>query len=334
MEGEKHPIISFIVPVYNFERYIAACIKSIQNQSIDNIEIIIINDGSTDNSRAVIDSLSSSDERIKAFHMINAGVSASRNVGLKHAQGDYIVFVDADDYLTSDYSEYMLSLIEGNKADFALSLNCFTKDGEKDVEKDTVRILSNIEGATLLLSPRVIVGCWNKIFRRSFLEKNGLKFSTSLFYGEGLHFITRAALLSNRVVTGLKKVYGYRRNNYSSPTSKYDIEKFRNGLKSIDEIAELIKSDDRALLKMLAYHRCQFYMGAIVRTKSAGRDKEFKIEYYTWLKCLRRSFLDFMWAKNISWYKKSLLFGTVLSPAIMSKFDDLRRRRIAHNSIN
>ena len=76
------------------------------------------------------------------------------------------------------------------------------------------------------------------------------------------------------------------------------------------------------------------YNDKVVLTPQEILDKEFKIEYYTWLKCLRRSFLDFMWAKNISWYKKSLLFGTVLSPAIMSKFDDLRRRRIAHNSIN
>lgn len=185
----KNVLVSIIIPCYNIEKYVEKCITSISNQTHNNIQIILVDDGSTDNTPEILDRLAVSDERMQVIHTKNAGVSAARNLGLEIACGNYIVFVDGDDYLSPDYVEYMLSLSNICDADFVLSSNCFTKEKESQIEEDSVKSLTSAQATALLLSPRVIVGCWNKMFKSSFIVKHELKFSSSLFYGEGLYFI-------------------------------------------------------------------------------------------------------------------------------------------------
>ena len=217
----NRPLVSFIIPSYNFASYIEGCVDSILCQSYDDIEVIIVNDGSTDNSKEVIDKIVAKDKRVIAIHKKNEGVSIARNTGLKVCSGDYCVFVDADDYLAPDYAEYMLRLVRETGGEFCMSLDCFTKQGEQQTSNEIVTSYSPEDATTLLLSPRVIVGSWNKIFKKSFLQDNNLWFSSDLFYGEGLHFITSAAQCASCVGVGNRKVYYYRRNNYASATSKF-----------------------------------------------------------------------------------------------------------------
>ncbi len=94
--------ISFIVPIYNVEKYIYQCVRSIMDQSYHNIEIILVNDGSPDKSGKIIDRLAKTDERIKVVHQKNAGVSAARNAGLAAAVGEYVLFIDGDDYVEKE----------------------------------------------------------------------------------------------------------------------------------------------------------------------------------------------------------------------------------------
>lgn len=204
---EKNAIISFIVPCYNVEQYIEKCILSIANQTIKDIEIIPIDDGSPDNTGKILDRLANGDSRIKVIHKQNAGVSAARNSGLDVATGEYIVFVDGDDYLAPDYVDYMLKLAYKNDSDFVMSQNCYTQENEPQISKDTIKTMSPSEATALLISPRVIVGCWNKMFKREFINNSALSFSTTLFYGEGLTFITKASQLANSVTVGNRKVY-------------------------------------------------------------------------------------------------------------------------------
>ena len=169
-------------------------------------------------------------------HTQNEGVSAARNRGIASSSGKYLVFVDGDDYLSSDFIEYMMSLVRETNAEFCFSTSCFTKKNEEQTKNDSIKILSPADATALLLSPRVIVGCWNKIYKKSLIDKYQLRFSTDLFYGEGLNFITSAAQNSLKVGVGNRKVYYYRRNNEMSATSKFNIEKFRNGEKAIEII--------------------------------------------------------------------------------------------------
>ena len=135
------------------------------------IEVIVVNDGSTDKTSEIADRLKNKDNRVVVIHNPNKGVSASRNDGLQKSSGDYIVFVDADDFLAVDYIDYMLTMANTTDSDFCLSKNCYTKINEKQVDDDTVEVLSPADAIALLLSPRVIVGCWNKIFKKEFLLK-------------------------------------------------------------------------------------------------------------------------------------------------------------------
>ena len=104
-------MISFIVPVYNAEQYLKACIESLLHQTEQDIELVLVDDGSTDNSLNVIASFQ--DPRIKLFQQAHAGQSAARNLGLQHAQGEFIAFVDADDTIAPDWCEQHLAAIEG-----------------------------------------------------------------------------------------------------------------------------------------------------------------------------------------------------------------------------
>ena len=115
--------ISFIVPIYNVEKYIYQCVRSIMDQSYHNIEIILVNDGSPDKSGKIIDRLAKTDERIKVVHQKNAGVSAARNAGLAAAVGEYVLFIDGDDYVEKEYAQYFFNLINNSNADMAVSLN-------------------------------------------------------------------------------------------------------------------------------------------------------------------------------------------------------------------
>ena len=114
-------LISVVVPVYNVEKYIDRCLNSIINQTYRKLEIIIVNDGSTDNSRKIIDKFSKMDSRIIVIDKNNGGLSEARNVGINAATGDYITFIDSDDFVSYDYIEYLYSLIEKYKVKVASS---------------------------------------------------------------------------------------------------------------------------------------------------------------------------------------------------------------------
>ena len=247
--------ISFIVPCYNVERYIEQCINSIATQSVKEIEIIPVDDGSPDGTGKILDILAAKDARIKVIHKKNEGVSAARNSALEIAIGEYVVFVDGDDYIAPDYASYMLMMAQKDDADFVLSKNWFTREGQSQVEHDHIETITAAQATALLLSLRVIVGSHNKMYRNSFLDKNKLRFSTSLFYGEGLNFITKAAQLANRVTMGERMVYYYRRNNEVSATTKYNILKYRNGEAALDKIADELLVKDADVLLMMALHK-------------------------------------------------------------------------------
>lgn len=125
------PLISVIIPVYNVEKYIDKCIDTVCNQSYQNYEIILVDDGSTDSSRKKCDTYLKKDKRIKVFHKHNGGLSDARNYGVRKSNGDYIVFVDADDYVSRDYLEDLYRLLYAYKADVAVMRLCAVTEHRK-----------------------------------------------------------------------------------------------------------------------------------------------------------------------------------------------------------
>ncbi len=332
--GALKLLISIIIPAYNAETYIEKCLSSILEQTYANIEVIVVDDGSIDKTGRFLDDISKQDSRVRVAHQENAGVSAARNSGIELSTGEYLVFIDADDYLAQDYIAYMLCLVEKTGADFCLSKCCFTKSREKQTEEEYIETLSSEDATALLLSSEVIVGCWNKIFKRSLLEVHNLRFSKDLFYGEGLSFITTATQLSSCVGVGNRKVYYYRRNNEASATTKFDIQKLYNGEKALKSIKKQLTIDSSKVNTMLNLHLCIFALGAIVRIKANHLEKKYSSDYKRWKLYLRRNVMKFAFVPEISLYRKLLLLGGCASPWLMMKLDTIRRKRISDNSVD
>ena len=322
-------LVSIIIPAYNVEKYIEECVLSCMKQSYTNIEILIVDDGSLDNTPAIIDRLAIQDDRVIPVHQKNKGVSAARNAGIKVSKGEYLIFVDGDDYIALDFVEYLLGMVEKTDAELCLSMHFFTRRGEQQVQKDNIQVLNPIKATTLLLSPRIIVGSVNKIYKKSVLEEYNLEFLTNLFYGEGLFFYTTFSQLCNKIGVGSRKIYYYRRNNYDSATTKFNINALINGDLAIDEIRKNLKLHDSCISLMLDLHKCLFNMGAVVRIKANHKEKE----YATFKAYLHKHALKFLFKREVPLYRKGLLIGTCISPSLMACLDSLRRKHIAANSV-
>ena len=148
------PQVSVIVPVYNTEKYLAQCVDSILAQTLRDIEVILVDDGSTDNSPAICDSYKSRDERIKVIHQQNKGLSAARNAGIRIASGKYIAFVDSDDFVDCKMYECMLHLAESENVPLVICTGFYYSD------KDTNRISKKSSCEVERTSSEELVNKW------------------------------------------------------------------------------------------------------------------------------------------------------------------------------
>lgn len=326
-------MVSVIIPVYKAEKYIRECLESLLRQSYADVEILVVIDGSPDGSAEIARSLAAQDARICVLDQENKGVSAARNLGLEHARGEYVTFIDADDYVAPDYVEYLLKLATEHEAEFALSRNAFTSKDQTDEPADRVYSLEATEAVAFLLSPRVIVGCWNKIYKRDFLEENHLRFSTELFYGEGLQFIVSAAKACNRLAVGSRRVYYYRRNNEASATTAFQIEKLKNGEKSLYVIKDQINMQDRKTSDAWELHYCTFCLGGMTKILASHTKKEYAEDYGRFKRYLRGHYWKLAFSSNVSAYRKMMLFGGYVSPWMMMRLNQARRKRIERASV-
>lgn len=246
-------LISIVVPVYNAEKYLEKCINSILNQSYTNIELVLVNDGSIDNSFQIMEKFSKADKRVVVISQKNSGVSAARNNGIKHSSGKYISFVDADDYIDCDYVEYLHNLIADEVAD--VSLTYFPKkisDVENNYEKNRINNqiekMSGIEASICMLSYKIVISSWNKMYKKELLDKYNILFNTNLSYGEGFDFVMSCFQHSNLVVASNKKIYNYRVDNPNSAMTSFKEKLVYGSLDAQESIKEkLIYKNDKIL---------------------------------------------------------------------------------------
>ena len=216
------PLISVIIPVYNVEQYIERCIRSVIVQTYKNLEIIVVDDGSTDNSGRICDKLAQEDNRIKVFHQSNGGVSAARNIGLREAHGEFIGFVDGDDFIDSDMYDYLYSLIKDNKAD--ISFCRFRHFGYPDVfsdddeEKGKFDVIYGKEAIyNFVKNKRHFKGyIWGAIYKKDITNF----FNETVKIYEDEIFKINCFLNSKFVVLGKEIKYNYCYNNLSLIRSK------------------------------------------------------------------------------------------------------------------
>lgn len=187
--------VSIVMPMYGVEKYIGKAIESVLNQSYHNWELLIINDGSTDNSRFIAESYACKDERIIILDKTNGGLSDARNYGLRFATGDFVHFFDSDDYLDADFYDTFLSHFEKEDSDVIISgytVDYFCSKAIRPAFNASID-LSN-QDAIDLSEDIVCVYlnfAWNKIYRKSFLEENALEFEKGLSRIEDAEFFSR-----------------------------------------------------------------------------------------------------------------------------------------------
>lgn len=186
--------ISIIVPVYNVEKYIRRCIDSLITQTFKSIEILLIDDGSKDNSGAICDEYALKDDRVKAIHKKNGGVSSARNVGLDNATGTYIMFCDPDDYVDPTWCEKMYSSVNADEVCFCVcGFNRVNIENEKiigtSIPSYPKETLSIDEALLFLYQTGLFRPVWNDIFSNQIIRENFLRFDESLTRNEDTAFV-------------------------------------------------------------------------------------------------------------------------------------------------
>ena len=217
---KEMPVVSVIVPVYKCEKYLKRCLNSILVQTITDWQAICIDDGSPDNSGKILDEYAAKDSRFVIVHKKNAGVSAARNDGIKKATGQYIHFLDADDFIDSDYYEQMINHAKQNNADMVVSGfvtdNKYTKPIVYKKSKQLVSVAQKVRGSFVLTDSYV----WRYLFKKDFVKKQKLKFDTNLIAQEDTLFVLDAIAAANKIVVVPNVAYHYMFNEDSALNSR------------------------------------------------------------------------------------------------------------------
>lgn len=240
----NQPLVSIILPVYNAQNHLARCVGSICAQTYRNIEIIILNDGSKDQSLPVCEEFRQKDPRILLVDKANSGVSDTRNLGLKLASGKYVEFVDSDDYLDPDFTERLVSAAEENEADFVIApYKMVIPAGASKPEQVLDKIQDELGVMSVARPPEVreygflpagvydkdtfalrlmdkpasyfYSVLWNKLYRRDILTSNDIQFVSEMRWAEDLVFNLRYIQYAERFVAIDKPGYYYVQNPQS-----------------------------------------------------------------------------------------------------------------------
>ncbi len=309
-------LYSIIIPVYNSEKYILDCVVSVQNQTYSNLDIILVDDGSTDSSRSIIEKLILNDNRMRYFYKSNGGVSSARNYGLNKARGEYISFIDSDDFISENYVESIMELIDNNIDMIALGHLRYN-----EISKTSVVVKHNFTNKTYTSNElkQIIIddGRFNGFtvasacavcFRMSILRENNILFDETVKYNEDGLFTSEYVLhCNNNIIINYSKAYYFYRFNNSSATQQIvenDVEyitsmdniikrlsiyihdsnnisvqiSYRKGTKALTKIISMIRNN--ISYNQIRYEMCNIeFRTSLKKIKFAGLNLSFKITY-------------------------------------------------------
>ncbi|MFL2100992.1 glycosyltransferase [Desemzia sp. FAM 23989] len=265
-------VFSIIVPVYNVEVYLEKCIESLINQTFRNIEILLIDDGSTDNSLKLCNEYSEKYNNIKVYHKSNGGLSDARNYGLIKASGNYVMFVDSDDYISLDACQRFYDVLMNEEFDIVTG-NCLRIEPDREIKQIFNQSVKNCEGKFFLekqLETRTFyaAACRN-IYKKDFLLKNNLSFKKGIYH-EDEQWTPRVFLTAKKVMN-TSIVFYHHIIREGSITQKKSQEKNGRDLISIyNDLAPIFfKLDDPYLKKLLNGNLVEIYLEGIYKTKGA-----------------------------------------------------------------
>ena len=256
--------ISLVVPVYNVEKYISRCVNSLIRQLYTNIEILLIDDGSKDNSGILCDELAKRDDRIKVYHKANGGLSDARNYGIERADGDYICFIDSDDYVADDYCMKMYNAAIKENADIVIcrydrfegeEYTGSLESNEKYLvcdKHESLKNLYSVDGEMYTLA-------WNKLYKKSVI--GDIRYPVGLVNED--EFTTYKYFLNSEKIVVLNTVlYFYFKNGNSITTNKKYLENMdvftalkerKKVLQKCDNMSDIIKLHDKTFLNRIIF---------------------------------------------------------------------------------
>ncbi len=243
--------ISVIVPIYNAEKYLRRCIDSILAQTFTDFELLLIDDGSKDKSGEICDEYARKDKRVKVFHKANEGISATREFGILHGGGNFIQFVDSDDWIEKTCLEDNLSLAEKSNADIIIN------DYYIDVKDKSILRCQKYNGNLIedIFNGNVFGALWNKFFRADTIKSSGVGFIHNLSFCEDIVFLCE--LLNSapnlNIVVNVKAYYHYQSNS-ASLTRRCTLRSVQSEEKYINVIQVILPSlpSDKLLINKLS----------------------------------------------------------------------------------
>ena len=309
------PVLSVIIPVYNRDKFLERCVRSVAASSLKNMEIILIDDGSVDNSGELCDKLAQEDGRISVIHQQNAGVSAARNRGLEKAQGKYFAFVDSDDYIEPDMYEKMVAAMEENDVDMVCcGISKEYEDGSGRIEQYSnehqYAHVDAVEALKLLLSVSVPDSISTMLANK--IGKKCLQVTNHIFFDESLYECEDGVFWCDYIVTIRKAVilndvfyhYVIHGNNVSK---KWDIDKSKlSNLIAWDHIIQKCGTISEQLV-CIAESRYQIYLRKLIFETYCvhGNSDELK-NLLPQLECYRKQLYQ---TKELSLSRKIYYFG-------------------------
>ena len=232
MINEENFLISIVIPVYNAEKYLGGCLNSIQNQTYKNFEVILVNDGSIDHSETICKEFVEVDTRFRYFLKVNGGASSARNFGLDHVTGDFITFIDADDWVDENHLEVLINNIKENNSDMAVSsikkfdnVSSFEFRVYSNQEKYLLNYNKLNREEFLVILPKLIHAsnsykiAVSKLFKKELVT--GVRFDESIVYGEDLDFFFKLYNNINSISYVDEVTYVYRLHDEST-SSKFN----------------------------------------------------------------------------------------------------------------
>lgn len=234
-------MISVIVPVYNVEKYLERCVKSIAAQTYKDLEILLIDDGSTDKSGEMCDDFQQTDSRIKAFHKQNGGLSDARNYGIEHSAGEFISFVDSDDYIDEKMLETLHRLITENDADLAVCSAMDVFEGKEVTQVKEIKEfnLNKVESYKYMLRGDGIPSACNKLYKRQTV--GDVRFPVGKLYEDGFFTPQILKKVEKTAVTSKPMYYYFRRADSitTKPFRKGDLDVIEAYDKCVKQVKEL-----------------------------------------------------------------------------------------------
>ncbi len=237
-------LISIIIPVYNVEKYLCDCLDSVVNQTYKNIEIVLVDDGSTDNSGTICDEYAKKDKRVKVFHIENKGVSDARNFGVIKSLGKYITFIDSDDIVSKRYTELLYSILKSNNADISQCLFkrfSHTKNIVENIKCSHVEVYNSLYALQNLYNKKnryfnstYVCG---KLIKRKLVED--FKFPTGKMFEDS--FVVYKYFFNSHFIACINQELYYYRISENSRTEKEYTLRFLDGIEVLEEIMLFFK---------------------------------------------------------------------------------------------